>query len=98
MGGGLGHRQSLGAGYLKDPELLPFELNMLEVALGEVRGIVFFYLLSITNVCVYVYAKGVFLVEVVLSAKASDNEPWGALLSANLPLMHHVLPRSKTYC
>jgi hypothetical protein len=32
------HRQSMQSSYLKDPEQLPFELNMLEVALGEVRG------------------------------------------------------------
>jgi hypothetical protein len=31
------HRQSMQQSYFKDPELLPFELNMLEVALGEVR-------------------------------------------------------------
>lgn len=31
------HRQSMQQSYLKDPEQLPFELNMLEVALGEVR-------------------------------------------------------------
>lgn len=30
------HRQSGLQTYFKDPELLPFELNMLEVALGEV--------------------------------------------------------------
>lgn len=32
------HRQSMQQSYLKDPEQLPFELNMLEVALGEVRA------------------------------------------------------------
>ena len=31
-------RQSMQQSYFKDPELLPFELNMLEVALGEVRA------------------------------------------------------------
>lgn len=30
------HRQSMQQSYFKDPELLPFELNMLEVALGEI--------------------------------------------------------------
>jgi hypothetical protein len=31
--------QANSSSYLKDPELLPFELNMLEVALGEVRAL-----------------------------------------------------------